>query len=190
MNREKEKHSMSRKWLAAAAAGALAVGASACGSSNDVSSANTPAATSGGNSSVTATLNGSGSTFAAPIYQQLGSELKGQGLTINYQATGSGQGISDFTNKSVDFAGSDPPMEDEEIAAAKKNGDPVHVPAAFGAITVSYNLDGVKSGLKLDGKTIADIFLGKVKRWNDPEIAKLNSGTSLPSDNITIVHRS
>jgi phosphate transport system substrate-binding protein len=192
MNQPKEKHSMSRKWLAAATAGVLALGVSACGSSDDNSSSSTAAATTGGSSgsSVTATLNGSGSTFAAPIYQQLGSELKGQGLTINYQPVGSGQGISDLTNKSTVFAGSDPPMKDEEEAAAKKNGVPVHVPTAFGAITVSYNLDGVKSGLKLDGPTIADIFLGKVKKWNDPEIAKQNAGVSLPSSNITVVHRS
>jgi phosphate transport system substrate-binding protein len=183
---------MSRMWLAAATAGVLALGVSACGSSNDSSSSSTAASggTSTGGSSVTATLNGSGSTFAAPIYQQLGSELKGQGLTINYQPVGSGQGISDLTNKSTVFAGSDPPMKDEEIAAAKKNGTPVHVPTAFGAITVSYNLSGVKSGLKLDGPTIANIFLGKIKKWNDPAIAKLNSGVSLPSSNITIVHRS
>ena len=122
------------------------------------------------------TLNGSGSTFAAPIYQQLGSELKGKGLTINYQAVGSGQGISDLTNKSTLFAGSDPPMKPDELKAAEKNGQPVHVPTAFGAITVSYNLEGVKSGLKLDGPTIADIFLGKVKKWNDPEITALNPG--------------
>src|SRR5439155_18507064 len=79
---------------------------------------------------------------------------------------------------------------DTEIDAAKKNGVPVHVPAAFGAITVSYNLSGVKSGLKLDGPTIADIFLGKIKKWNDPALAKLNPGVSLPSSNITVVHRS
>src|SRR4051794_26551286 len=189
MNQTKEKHSMSRMWLAAATAGALALGVSACGSSSNStsSSSGTP---SSGSSSVSATLNGSGSTFAAPIYQQLGSELKGKGLTINYQAVGSGQGVSDLTNKSTVFAGSDPPMKDEEVAAAKKNGAPVHVPTAFGAITVSYNLSGVKSGLKLDGPTIADIFLGKVKKWNDPEIAKQNSGVSLPSSNITVVHRS
>src|SRR4051812_30202968 len=191
MNQTKEKHSMSRKWLAAAAAGALALGVSACGSSDNSSEAtasggSAPAASS----SVSATLNGSGSTFAAPIYQQLGSELKGKGLTINYQPVGSGQGISDLTNKSTVFAGSDPPMKDEEVAAAKKNGQPVHVPTAFGAITVSYNLEGVKSGLKLDGPTIADIFLGKGKKWNDPEITKLNPGLSLPAREITVVHRS
>jgi phosphate transport system substrate-binding protein len=182
---------MSGKWLAAATAGALALTVSACGSSSSSSSSTTSSSSgSSGGSSVSATLNGSGSTFAAPIYQQLGSELKGKGLTINYQPVGSGQGISDLTNKSVLFAGSDPPMKPEEIAAAKKNGQPVHIPTAFGAITVSYNLSGVKSGLKLDGKTIADIFLGKVKKWNDPEITKLNPGVNLPSQAITVVHRS
>jgi phosphate transport system substrate-binding protein len=191
MKQTKEKNSMSRKWLAAATAGVLALGVSACGSDDDSSSSSTTASggTSGGGS-VTATLNGSGSTFAAPIYQQLGSELKGDGLTINYQPVGSGQGISDLTNKSTLFAGSDPPMKDEEVSAAEKNGAPVHIPTAFGAITVSYNLDGVKTGLKLDGKTTADIFLGKIKKWNDPAIAGQNSGVSLPSSNITVVHRS
>jgi phosphate transport system substrate-binding protein len=187
MNKEKEKHSMSRTWLAAATAGALALGVTACGSS---SSSTSSGSSSGGSSSVSATLNGSGSTFAAPIYQQLGSELKGQGLTINYQGVGSGQGVSDLTNKSTVFAGSDPPMTDDEEAAAKKNGAVVHVPTAFGAITASYNLSGVKSGLKLDGPTLADIFLGKIKKWNDPAIANQNPGVNLPSSNITVVHRS
>jgi phosphate transport system substrate-binding protein len=190
MNETKEKYSMSRTWLAAATAGVLALGVSACGSSDNSSTSTSASGGTSSGSSVTATLNGSGSTFAAPIYQQLGSELKGKGLTINYQAVGSGQGISDLTNKSTLFAGSDPPMADDEIAAAKKAGDPVHVPTAFGAITVSYNLSGVKGGLKLDGPTIADMFLGKIKKWNDPAIAKLNPGVSLPSANVTIVHRS
>src|SRR5947209_4462834 len=191
MNRTKEKKSMSRKWLAVATAGALAIGVSACGSSSNSSTSTTSSSSgSSGGSSVNATLNGSGSTFAAPIYQQIGSELKSKGLTINYQAVGSGQGISDLTNKSTLFAGSDPPMKDTEIAAAKKNGEPVHVPTAFGAITVSYNLSGVKGGLKLDGPTIANIFLGKVKKWNDPAIAKQNPGVSLPSSAITVLHRS
>jgi phosphate transport system substrate-binding protein len=180
---------MTRKWLAVATACAASAALAACGSSNN-SSSNTTSGGGAASSSSPVSLNGSGSTFAAPIYQQLGSELKSQGLTINYQATGSGEGVADFTAKSVDFAGSDPPMTDDEVAAAKKNGDPVHIPSAFGAITVSYNLSGVKSGLKLDGPTIADIFLGKVKKWNDPEITKLNPGVSLPSSSITIVHRS
>src|SRR5205823_14428735 len=108
------------------AAGMLVPALAACGSSTDTSLSTS----SGGGTSAKVTLNGSGSTFAAPIYQQLGSELKGDGLTINYQATGSGQGIADFTNKSVTFAGSDPPMEDSEVKAAEKNGQPVHIPTA------------------------------------------------------------
>jgi phosphate transport system substrate-binding protein len=181
---------MSRKWLAAATAGVLALGVSACGSSSDNSSTSSGSTGTSGGTTVHATLNGSGSTFAAPIYQQVGSDLKGQGLTVNYQPVGSGQGIADLTNKSVVFAGTDPPMKDEEIAAAKKNGTPVHVPVAFGAITASYNLSGVKGGLKLDGPTLANIFLGKIKKWNDPAIAQQNSGVSLPSSDITVVHRS
>src|SRR5258708_37506283 len=140
--------SMSHARRAAATPGALAIWVSACGSSNWSTDPTAGTGTSSSSAAAHASLTGSGSTFAAPIYQQLGSELKGQGLTINYQPTGSGQGISDLTNKSVDFAGSDPPMKDEEIAAAKKNGDPVHIPTAFGAITVSYNLSGVKTGPK------------------------------------------
>jgi phosphate transport system substrate-binding protein len=176
----------SRQWLAASAvAGALTLGATACGSSSSTDNATASAGSSAG-----ATLNGAGSTFAAPIYQQWGSDLKGQGLTVNYQSVGSGAGIAQFTAGTVDFGASDPPMKDEEITAAQKKGDPVHFPIAFGAITVSYNVPDVNTGLKLDGKTVADIFLGKVKKWNDPEIASQNQGTTLPDSNITVVHRS
>jgi phosphate transport system substrate-binding protein len=183
----------SRKWLALAMTGALAVPLSACGGSSNGDAATASTGTGAGSSAggtVTATLNGSGSTGAAPLHQQLGSELKRQGLPSTYQPVGSGQGISDLTNKSTIFAGSDPPMKDEEIAAAEKNGTPVHIPTALGAITVSYNLSGGKGGLKLDGPTIADIFLGKITKWNDPAISKQNPGISLPSSNITVVHRS
>ena len=177
----------SRLWLAVVPlTAALAMGVAACGSSSNGSTGST----SGSGGSVNATLNGAGSTFAAPIYQQFGSNLKGQGLTINYQSVGSGAGVAQFTAGTVDFGATDPPLKPEEITAAKKKGDPLQFPVAFGAITVSYNLSGVKSGLKLDGKTIADIFLGKVKKWNDPEIASQNAGVSLPSSDITVVHRS
>jgi phosphate transport system substrate-binding protein len=178
-----------RSLLAAVAAGALATGVAACGSSNN--SSTTPSGGSGSSSSgsAKATLNGAGSTFAAPIYQQVGSDLKGQGLTINYQGVGSGAGVSQFTAGTIDFAGSDPALKPEEAAAIKKS-TPVQVPFALGAITASYNLNGVKSGLKLDGKTLADIYLGKVKAWNDPEIKALNGSTTLPSTQITVVHRS
>ena len=111
---------MSRKWLAAATAGVLAVSVTACGSDSNSSSGTSASGSGTSSSTAKASLTGSGSTFAAPIYQQLGSELKGKGLTINYQPVGSGQGVSDLTNKSTVFAGSDPPMKDEEEAAAKK----------------------------------------------------------------------
>jgi phosphate transport system substrate-binding protein len=134
------------------------------------------------------TINGAGSTLAAPIYQQWGSTLGSQGLNVNYQATGSGAGVAALQAGTVDFAGSDPPMKPSEIAASK--GPVAMFPVAFGAITVSYHLSGVKSGLKLDGPTIANIFLGKIKTWSDPAIKALNPGISLPSSPITIVHRS
>jgi phosphate transport system substrate-binding protein len=177
------------KLLAGASAAALAFGVAACGSSDSSTNPSSTGSSGGSSSKVNATLNGAGSTFAAPIYQQVGSDLKGQGLTINYQPVGSGAGVSQFTAGTTDFAGSDPALKPEEVTAIKK-GTPVQIPFAFGAITASYNLSGVKSGLKLDGKTLADIYLGKVKAWNDPEIAGQNSGTKLPSTKITVVHRS
>ncbi|HEX3317836.1 MAG TPA: phosphate ABC transporter substrate-binding protein PstS [Solirubrobacteraceae bacterium] len=176
----------SRLIASLAAVCVLAIGVAACGSSSSGSSS-----TSGGGSKSGGTINGAGSTFAAPIYQQWGSTLRSQdGMTVNYQPVGSGQGITELTAGTVDFAGSDPPMKPEEVSAAKKKGDPLHFPMALGAITISYNLSGVKGGLKLTGPVIADIFLGKVKKWNDPEIAKLNPGVNLPSTDITVVHRS
>ncbi len=170
------------------------LGLAACGGSSSSTASSPPTSSSsssssgGSSSSGSATVNGAGSTFAAPIYQQWGSSLSGQGLTVNYQATGSGAGIAQLQAGTVDFAGSDPPMKPSEVAAAK--GPVAQFPVAFGAITVSYNLSGVKTGLKLDGKTIADMFQGKVKKWDDPEIKALNPATSLPSTAITVVHRS
>ena len=170
----------------------VAVAIGACGSSSSStsssgsSSSSTPASSSSSGGS--GTINGSGSTFAAPIYEQWSSNVKSQGLTVNYAATGSGTGVAQLQAGTVDFAGSDPAMKDSEITAAK--GPVVHFPIAFGAITVSYNLSGIKTGLKLDGATIADIFLGKIKTWNDPAITALNPGMSLPSEPITVVHRS
>jgi phosphate transport system substrate-binding protein len=111
-------------------------------------------------------------------------------LTVNYSAVGSGAGVADLEAGTVDFAGSDPPLATADITIAKKKGTPVHFPMAFGAITVSYNLPGIKTPLKLTGKVIGDIFDGSVTKWNSPEIAALNPGASLPSTTITVVHRS
>ncbi|MBV9471438.1 MAG: phosphate ABC transporter substrate-binding protein PstS [Solirubrobacterales bacterium] len=173
---------------------AAALVVAACGSSSSSSSSSAGAKPSSGSASSSssgggsATINGAGSTLAAPIYMQWGQNLSSQGLTVNYNPVGSGAGIAGLQSATIDFAGSDPPMKPSEEKAAK--GPVFHFPIAFGAITVSYNLSGVKAGLKLDGKTIADIFLGKVKTWNDPEISALNPGVKLPSSSITVVHRS
>ncbi len=156
----------------------------ACGSSSSTSSATSA------NASSSATISGAGSTFAAPVYEQWGSSSSGLGLTVNYQAVGSGAGITALEGKTVDFGASDPPLKPAEESALAKVGEPVQIPMFLGAITVSYNLPGVKAGLKLDGPTIADIYLGKIKTWNDPAITALNPGVTLPSTPITVVHRS
>ncbi|MGO9900206.1 MAG: phosphate ABC transporter substrate-binding protein PstS [Solirubrobacteraceae bacterium] len=171
---------------------AASLGVAACGSSSSSSSSSSKSAASPSSSSssasVSATLNGAGSTLAAPIYEQWATTLKSSGLTVNYNATGSGAGITDLQTATVDFAGSDPALAPTDLKLMK--GPVLQFPVAFGAITVSYNLSGVKSGLKLDGPTLADIFLGKITKWNAPAITALNPGISLPSTSITVVHRS
>jgi phosphate transport system substrate-binding protein len=111
---------------------------------------------------------------------------------VNYTGNGSGAGQAQLINGTVNFAGSDPPLEPSQLKDVQsKNGTPaVQIPVAFGAVTVSYNVSGLKAGLKLDGATIADIFAGKITKWNDPAIAKLNPGVNLPSTSIQVVHRS
>ncbi len=184
-----------RRFSAAAVMLVVTIGIAACGSSSSSSSSSgnpAPSGSSGSSGSSggggSATLNGAGSTLAAPIYQQWGSTLKSQGLTVNFNPVGSGAGIASLQTATVNFAGSDPALKPTDTKAMK--GPVLQFPVAFGAITVSYNLSGVKSGLKLDGPTIADIFLGKIKTWSDPAIAKLNPGMKLPSTAITVVHRS
>jgi phosphate transport system substrate-binding protein len=182
-----------RRISAVALAIAASIVVAACGSSKSSSSsggggAATSTSSSSGGGGGGGTINGAGSTFAAPIYSQWGQNLSSQGLTVNYNPIGSGGGVAGLQSSTIDFAGSDPAEKPDEIKAGK--GPVLQFPIAFGAITVSYNLSGVKAGLKLDGKTLGDIFLGNVKKWNDPEITALNPGTNLPSTNITVVHRS
>jgi phosphate transport system substrate-binding protein len=165
--------------LASCALLALTIGA--CGKSSSTSS-------TGASSSSSSTISGAGSTFAAPVYQQWGSGVSG--LTVNYQSVGSGAGITALEGKTVDFGASDPPLKPADITTLEKVGPVQQIPMFLGAITVSYNLPGVQSGLKLDGKTIADIYTGKVKTWNAAEIKALNPGVSLPSTSITVIHRS
>ena len=159
----------------------LALSLGACGKSSSTSS-------TGSSSGASATISGAGSTFAAPVYQQWGTGVSG--MTVNYQPVGSGAGITALEGKTVDFGASDPPLKPADITTLEKVGPVQQIPMFLGAITVSYNVPGVQSGVKLDGKTIADIFLGKVKSWNDAETQALNPGVSLPSTSITVIHRS
>ena len=181
---------LQRAAVALAGCSVLALGVAACGSDSSADNASggsgtTATAQKGG------TINGAGATFPQPVYSEWAARFKqAQGTTVNYQGIGSGGGIAQFTAGTVDFGATDSAMKDEEIAAAKKKGDPVHVPTVLGAVTVSYNVQGVEKGLKLDGATVADIFLGKVKKWDDAAIAKLNAGVDLPSTAITVCHRS
>jgi phosphate transport system substrate-binding protein len=161
-------------------AAVLSLAVAACGSSSSSTT---------NSSSSSTTISGAGSTFAAPVYQQWGSAVSG--LTVNYQSVGSGAGITALEGKTVDFGASDPPLKAPDEAAIAKNGSPaVQIPMFLGAITISYHLPGVQTGLKLDAKTTGDIFMGKVKSWDDAEIKALNPGVSLPSTAITVIHRS
>ena len=186
----------SKNLLALSCCIVLALGAAACGSDDDNpssgGSSSSSSSSSGGTAKAGGSINGAGATFPAPVYQEWAARFKeAQGTTVNYQGIGSGGGIAQFSAGTVDFGATDSAMKDDEIATAEKKGSsPVHIPTVLGAVTVSYNLDGVDQGLKLDGKAVADIFLGKVKKWNDPEIAGQNSGVQLPSDSITVCHRS
>ena len=172
---------------------ALVVGLAAalvagCGGSKVVSAQQASDQTSGAK----VVLNGSGATFPEPIYVQWAGEFNKSrpDVQVNYQGIGSGGGIEQFTNQITDFGASDAPMSDEELAAAQKAGGPVlHIPMVLGSVAVTYNVSGVKD-LKLDGPTLANIFLGKIKKWNDPQISKLNPGVSLPGDDVKVVHRS
>ena len=181
--------------IAPAVAVMLLIAACGSSSSSTTSAGGSGSAATGSASSATSsssggksTLNGAGSTLAAPIYMQWASTLSGQGVTLNYNPVGSGTGIADLQTATVDFAGSDPALKPTD--KAKMKGAVLQFPVAFGAITVSYNLSGIKSGIKLDGPTIAKIYTGQIKTWNDPAIKSLNPGMSLPSTSITVIHRS
>lgn len=135
------------------------------------------------------TLLGAGSTFVYPLFSKLFSEYnKSTGIKVNYQSIGSGGGILQLTNKTVDFGDSDAPLNEEQD---KKIGAPVlHIPMCSGAVVISYNLPGVKDTLKLTPAVIANIFQGKIKTWNDPQIAAVNTGVNLPNTPVVVCHRS
>ncbi len=159
----------------------------ACGGvSSNPASTPTPAADVGSGQ-----LQGAGSTFDEPLFTRAFYDYKQKysQVSVNYQAVGSGAGIQQFTKGTVDFGATDVPMAASDIAAAGGDSTLVQVPVLIGVASIAYNLPTV-SKLQLDATTLANIYLGTIKKWNDPAIAALNSGVSLPSTDITVVHRS
>jgi phosphate transport system substrate-binding protein len=136
-------------------------------------------------------LTGAGATFPQPFYDKAfyAYNQKYSQVTVNYQPLGSGAGIQQFTKGTVDFGASDVPMTAAEIAAAGGDATLVQFPAIIGTAAIAYNLPGVDK-VQLDGTTLANIYLGTIKKWNDPAIMAMNSGAKLPSTDIAVVHRS
>ena len=132
-------------------------------------------------------VNGAGATFPFPLYSKWFSEYNKMfpGIQFNYQSIGSGGGIQQVTNKTVDFGASDAPMKDEQIAKAPGT---VHIPTVMGAVVVTYNAP--IAGLRLTPETLAGIYLGKITKWNDPALATVNPGVALPDTTIAVAHRS
>lgn len=135
-------------------------------------------------------LTGAGATFPNPIYSKwFDAYNKKTGIQINYQSIGSGGGIRQFTEGTVDFGASDGPMNESQIAAV--NGNVVHIPTVLGSVVVTYNLPALGGAqLKLDGNTLVDIFMGRITKWNDKRIQALNPGVNLPNTDLIVVHRS
>ena len=146
---------------------------------------------SAGIASADVRLQGAGATFPAPIYQRWVTEYQTQhpDVKIDYQSIGSGGGIKGITEKTVDFGASDAPMNKKELAAVGGEEKILQIPTVAGAVVIAYNLPDFQGELKLDGPTIAEIFLGKITKWNDPKIAALNEGAQLPDMPITSAHR-
>ena len=141
-------------------------------------------------SAQTMQINGAGATFPYPIYSKWFAEYNKlhPNVQINYQSIGSGGGIRQVTNQTVFFGASDGPMTDDQLKAAP--GRLLHFPTVLGAVVPVYNVPGVSGELKFTGQLLADIYLGKVTKWSDPAIAKVNAGVKLPASDITVVHRS
>ncbi|HEY6357728.1 MAG TPA: phosphate ABC transporter substrate-binding protein PstS, partial [Vicinamibacterales bacterium] len=135
-------------------------------------------------------ITGAGATFPDPIYEKWFSEYNKlhPDIQINYQPIGSGGGVSAITQQTVFFGASDMPMTDD--ALSKTPGHVFHFPTVLGGVVPIYNIPGVTTELKFTGSLIADIFLGKITKWNDKAIAAVNPGVSLPATDIAVVHRS
>jgi phosphate transport system substrate-binding protein len=135
-------------------------------------------------------INAAGATFPYPIYSKWFEEFgkKDANIQINYQSIGSGGGIRQLTEGTVDFGASDMPMTDEQISKVKVK--PMHFPTVLGGIVPTYNLAGVTQDVKFTGAALAGIYLGKIKKWNDPALTGINPGVKLPDAEIVVVHRS
>jgi phosphate transport system substrate-binding protein len=137
-------------------------------------------------------IQGAGSTFVYPLMVQWSSQYEHteSGCRIGYRSLGSGTGIKYFMDKKVDFACSDAPMTDEQLAKIRQAGsEAVHIPLVLGAVVPVYNLPGVKAPLQFTGAVLADIYLGKIKKWNDKALSDLNTAVELPDKAIVVVHR-
>jgi len=145
-------------------------------------------------SAQTVTLNGAGATFPYPIYSKWFNEYHKlhSNIQINYQSIGSGGGIRQLTEGTVDFGASDGPMTDEQLSEAKSKTSLtiLHIPTVLGAAVPAYNISGVTQELKFTPAVLADIFLGKITKWNDPALAKANPGVKFPDQQIVVAHRS
>jgi phosphate transport system substrate-binding protein len=144
----------------------------------------------GGAGGQSVTINGAGATFPFPLIDTWRVEYQSvnPSVNINYQSIGSGGGVRQFTERTVDFGASDAPLTEEEAQGLAST--PVHIPETIGSVVAAYNIPGVDKGLKLTGPVLADIFVGKITRWDDPRIVELNAGIALPSADIITVHRS
>src|SRR5437762_9149424 len=133
-------------------------------------------------------INGAGATFPYPIYSKWFDEYAkvDPSVRFNYQSIGSGGGQKQILAQTVDFGASDSPMSDENLAKAP--GKILHIPTVAGAVVVTYNLPS-NPILRLDGETMADLFLGRIARWNDPRLVKINPGSKLPNLDVVVVHR-
>lgn len=163
----------------------LAVAVAGCGSEGGASPAQMAQGASTRAGAVM--LTGAGATFPYPLYSKWFSTYsQDHQVRVNYQSIGSGGGIRQLTEGTVDFGASDAPMSEEELARAPGT---LHVPTVAGAVAVTYNLPGLAQPLRIDGEVLGDIFLGTVTRWNDPRIQALNPGVQLPAGDILVVHR-
>jgi phosphate transport system substrate-binding protein len=136
-------------------------------------------------------INGAGATFPFPLIDTWRVEYQSvnPSVNINYQSIGSGGGVKQFTERTVDFGASDAPLSEEEMQTLSSS-TPVHIPETIGSVVAAYNIAGIDKGLKLTGPVLADIFLGKITKWDDARIKELNPNLSLPSADIVVVHRS